>query len=129
MIDSQFLEQQPDSTGDGTSAARSFAEFNAGIRVQTGLRAAIASSYRRPESDCVQSLLELAALSEDASSRASALARVLVLRLRSKTHSSGVEGLIHEYSLSSQEGVALMCLAEALLRIPDSATRDDAHPR
>jgi delta 1-pyrroline-5-carboxylate dehydrogenase len=37
---------------------------------------------------------------------------------------SGVEGLIHEYSLSSQEGVALMCLAEALLRIPDAATRD-----
>ena len=36
----------------------------------------------------------------------------------------GVEGLIHEYALSSQEGVALMCLAEALLRIPDDATRD-----
>ena len=45
-------------------------------------------------------------------------------RLRAKTRSSGVEGLIHEYSLSSQEGVALMCLAEALLRIPDAATRD-----
>ena len=45
-------------------------------------------------------------------------------KLRAKTRSSGVEGLIHEYSLSSQEGVALMCLAEALLRIPDAATRD-----
>ena len=44
--------------------------------------------------------------------------------MRGKTRSSGVEGLIHEYSLSSQEGVALMCLAEALLRIPDAATRD-----
>ena len=44
--------------------------------------------------------------------------------MRAKTRSSGVEGLIHEYSLSSQEGVALMCLAEALLRIPDAATRD-----
>ena len=32
--------------------------------------------------------------------------------------------MIHEYSLSSEEGVALMCLAEALLRIPDDATRD-----
>ena len=31
---------------------------------------------------------------------------------------------MQEYSLSSQEGVALMCLAEALLRIPDAATRD-----
>lgn len=33
-------------------------------------------------------------------------------------------GLLQEFSLSSQEGVALMCLAEALLRIPDKATRD-----
>ncbi len=35
-----------------------------------------------------------------------------------------VQGLLQEYALSSQEGVALMCLAEALLRIPDAATRD-----
>lgn len=35
-----------------------------------------------------------------------------------------VRGLLQEFSLSSQEGVALMCLAEALLRIPDKATRD-----
>lgn len=35
-----------------------------------------------------------------------------------------VQGLLQEFSLSSQEGVALMCLAEALLRIPDKATRD-----
>ena len=35
-----------------------------------------------------------------------------------------MQGLLQEYSLSSGEGVALMCLAEALLRIPDAATRD-----
>ena len=35
-----------------------------------------------------------------------------------------VQGLLQEYALSSQEGVALMCLAEALLRVPDAATRD-----
>ncbi len=44
--------------------------------------------------------------------------------LRAKHKGTGVEGLVQEYSLSSQEGVALMCLAEALLRIPDTATRD-----
>ena len=55
---------------------------------------------------------------------ATALARRLVERLRAKGHGGGVEGLIHEYSLSSEEGVALMCLAEALLRIPDDETRD-----
>ncbi len=56
--------------------------------------------------------------------RARALAARLVEALRSKTPAGGVEGLIHEYALSSQEGVALMCLAEALLRIPDDDTRD-----
>ena len=35
-----------------------------------------------------------------------------------------MQGLLQEFALSSQEGVALMCLAEALLRIPDAATRD-----
>ena len=44
--------------------------------------------------------------------------------LREKSRGGGVEGLIHEYSLASEEGVALMCLAEALLRIPDDDTRD-----
>ena len=58
------------------------------------------------------------------SARAASIARDLAAKLRVKTRSSGLEGLIHEYSLSSQEGVALMCLAEALLRIPDAATRD-----
>ncbi|MFD0935708.1 proline dehydrogenase family protein, partial [Methylobacterium trifolii] len=53
-----------------------------------------------------------------------ATARSLVEGLRSKARAGGVEGLIHEYALSSQEGVALMCLAEALLRIPDAGTRD-----
>jgi proline dehydrogenase len=52
------------------------------------------------------------------------LATHLVETLREKSSGGGVEGLIHEFSLSSQEGVALMCLAEALLRIPDKATRD-----
>ena len=59
-------------------------------------------------------LLELATANADEASRIRTLARNLVAKLRAKTRSSGVEGLIHEYSLSSQEGVALMCLAEAL---------------
>lgn len=53
-----------------------------------------------------------------------AMATDLVRKLRGKRSGGGVEGLIQEFSLSSQEGVALMCLAEALLRIPDRATRD-----
>ena len=62
----------------------------------------------------------------DAAQRASIekLATQLVQGLRSKKDAGGVEALVQEFSLSSQEGVALMCLAEALLRIPDNATRD-----
>ncbi|MGJ4948079.1 trifunctional transcriptional regulator/proline dehydrogenase/L-glutamate gamma-semialdehyde dehydrogenase [Bradyrhizobium sp. HKCCYLS20291] len=101
-----------------------FAEFNATVVRQSGLRAAITAAYRRAEPDCVKPLLDLAALSDTASQRVAALARDLVVRLRSKAGAGGIESLIQEYSLSSQEGVALMCLAEALLRIPDVATRD-----
>ena len=91
---------------------------------QGPLRAAITSAYRRPEPACLPPLLEQARLPAAAVARATALARRLVGRLRAKGHGSGVEGLIHEYSLSSQEGVALMCMAEALLRVPDDDTRD-----
>jgi RHH-type transcriptional regulator, proline utilization regulon repressor / proline dehydrogenase / delta 1-pyrroline-5-carboxylate dehydrogenase len=101
-----------------------FADFRAGVRLQPPLRAAVTSAYRRAEQECLAPLLDLASLPSDAVERVSALAGDLVKRLRNKARSGGVEGLIHEYSLSSQEGVALMCLAEALLRIPDATTRD-----
>ena len=51
------------------------------------------------------------------------LARSLVDAVRQQRHgTTGVDHLMHEFSLSTKEGVALMCLAEALLRIPDTAT-------
>jgi RHH-type transcriptional regulator, proline utilization regulon repressor / proline dehydrogenase / delta 1-pyrroline-5-carboxylate dehydrogenase len=103
---------------------RPFAAFAASIRPRTPLRAAITAAYRRPEPECLPPLLDLAALPPDASQRVAAIARRLVEGLRGKGRGGGVEALVHEYSLSSQEGVALMCLAEALLRIPDTATRD-----
>ena len=101
-----------------------FASFAAGLKAQGPLRAAITSATRRPEPDCVAALLDDASLLPAAAEKAAATARRLVVALRGKTRRGGVEGLIHEYALSSQEGVALMCLAEALLRIPDGATRD-----
>ena len=88
------------------------------------LRDAITSAYRRPEPECLPPLLEAASLPAETMARATALARRLAERLREKGPGYGVGGLIHEYSLASEEGVALMCLAEALLRIPDDETRD-----
>ena len=101
-----------------------FASFRSEIVAETPLRAAMTLAARQPEPECVPPLLALAELKPGEAERVDALARRLVTRLRAKTRTSGVEGLIHEYSLSSQEGVALMCLAEALLRIPDAETRD-----
>jgi RHH-type proline utilization regulon transcriptional repressor/proline dehydrogenase/delta 1-pyrroline-5-carboxylate dehydrogenase len=94
------------------------------VRAQTTLRQAITAACRRDEAECVEALLERASLPPDAADSVRDRARSLVAALRAKGRAGGVEGLIHEYSLSSQEGVALMCLAEALLRIPDNATRD-----
>ncbi|HEY6517845.1 MAG TPA: trifunctional transcriptional regulator/proline dehydrogenase/L-glutamate gamma-semialdehyde dehydrogenase [Roseiarcus sp.] len=107
-----------------THAAHVFAAFRSEVVSQTPLRSAITAAYRVPETQCVPPLLKLATANADEAGRIRTLARNLVGELRAKTRLSGVEGLIHEYSLSSQEGVALMCLAEALLRIPDAATRD-----
>jgi RHH-type transcriptional regulator, proline utilization regulon repressor / proline dehydrogenase / delta 1-pyrroline-5-carboxylate dehydrogenase len=101
-----------------------FAAFRREVQAQTSLRAAITAAYRRPEPQCLPPLIEAATLSEAASAAARETARKLVEALRAKQQHGGVEGLVREYALSSEEGVALMCLAEALLRIPDSATRD-----
>ncbi|MFD1789722.1 trifunctional transcriptional regulator/proline dehydrogenase/L-glutamate gamma-semialdehyde dehydrogenase [Sphingomonas floccifaciens] len=101
-----------------------FADFAPPIRPQDAQRRAITAAYRRPEPECLAPLLDQATLSDDVRRQATATASALVTALRAKHKGTGVEGLVQEYALSSQEGVALMCLAEALLRIPDTATRD-----
>ncbi|TCM56239.1 L-proline dehydrogenase /delta-1-pyrroline-5-carboxylate dehydrogenase [Rhizobium sp. PP-F2F-G48] len=101
-----------------------FEAFAPPLAAPTPLRAAVTRAYRQPEAACVAALLEQATLPDAVRLQAATTARGLITALRAKHKGSGVEGLVHEYSLSSQEGVALMCLAEALLRIPDTATRD-----
>ena len=101
-----------------------FTAFASDIQPQSALRAAITQHYRAPEPDCVRALLPSAALSADRGAQARATAVSLVEALRAKGTRGTVEALVREYDLSSMEGVALMCLAEALLRIPDPATRD-----
>ncbi|WP_308814872.1 trifunctional transcriptional regulator/proline dehydrogenase/L-glutamate gamma-semialdehyde dehydrogenase [Sphingomonas sp. GV3] len=101
-----------------------FAAFAPAIRPSTPLRDAITAAYRRPEPECLAPLLDAATLPDAIRHAATATATGLVTALRAKHKGTGVEGLVQEYALSSQEGVALMCLAEALLRIPDTATRD-----
>ncbi|WP_137788170.1 trifunctional transcriptional regulator/proline dehydrogenase/L-glutamate gamma-semialdehyde dehydrogenase [Sphingomonas sp. 3P27F8] len=101
-----------------------FADFAPSVRAQSALREAITAAYRRPEVECVRALMEDATLAPWMVVEAERTATALITALRAKRKGDGVEGLVQEYALSSQEGVALMCLAEALLRIPDDATRD-----
>jgi RHH-type proline utilization regulon transcriptional repressor/proline dehydrogenase/delta 1-pyrroline-5-carboxylate dehydrogenase len=107
---------------NGTTAP--FPDFASPPVDASPLREAIRAAHRRPETECVPSLLEAATLDAEAAARVTATARRLAEKLRAEGPSQGIAGMIHEYSLSSEEGVALMCLAEALLRIPDDATRD-----
>lgn len=101
-----------------------FASFAPTVRPQSPLRRAITQAYRRAEPECLAPLIEAATLAEPDRRAVAGTARELVASLRANRARSGVEALVQEYALSSQEGVALMCLAEALLRIPDEATRD-----
>ncbi len=107
-----------------TATLPPFARFAPPIRPQSVLRQAITAAYRRSEPECLAPLLDAASLTDPIRTATAATATALVTALRAKHKGTGVEGLVQEYALSSQEGVALMCLAEALLRIPDTATRD-----
>jgi RHH-type transcriptional regulator, proline utilization regulon repressor / proline dehydrogenase / delta 1-pyrroline-5-carboxylate dehydrogenase len=101
-----------------------FTVFAPPIRAQSPLRCAITAAYRRSEIDSMAPLLDAATLSDPIRDRVRETAAALVTALRANRRRGGVEGLVQEYALSSEEGIALMCLAEALLRIPDDATRD-----
>ena len=105
-----------------------FAAFAASLPGRSALRKAITAARRAPEPECVPPLLPLAQLEPAQERAASELARRLIAGLRGRqmgvARENLVQGLLQEFSLSSEEGVALMCMAEALLRIPDPATRD-----
>ncbi len=93
--------------------------------LQHPLHPALNAAYRADESEVVAALLKEAMLPAEMRDRVSERARALVARVRAeRVRSSGIDAFMHEYQLSSTEGVVLMCLAEALLRIPDDATRD-----
>lgn len=92
---------------------------------QTPLRDAITNAYRMDETDSLKALVETASLPPDATQRIKTMATRLVSYTRTERKKlGGLDAFLHEYDLSSEEGIALMCLAEALLRIPDANTRN-----
>ncbi len=91
-----------------------------------GLRAAISAAYLRDETTAVEDIIPKARLNQLEARQVERRARRLVQGVRAGRRSAGgVDALLHEYDLSSEEGIILMCLAEALLRVPDVETRDE----
>lgn len=83
------------------------------------------TSFLSDEDETLKLLLENAKLSGDANANVQASARSLVKSVRSRQKQNvGMQSFLTQYDLSTQEGVLLMCVAEALLRIPDAATAD-----
>ncbi|MDC8014057.1 bifunctional proline dehydrogenase/L-glutamate gamma-semialdehyde dehydrogenase PutA [Tahibacter soli] len=88
-------------------------------------RARMTLAYCRDETEAVNELVAQAALPPAERDLVLARASEIVARVRAKAdQKSAVESFMREYDLSSEEGVLLMCVAEALLRIPDKETAD-----
>ncbi len=88
------------------------------------LRQAVRQAHRAEEAAVVRARLLEAEVEGHARERIQETARGLVKAVREEHHLAGIEAFMNEYELSSKEGIVLMCLAEALLRVPDSETVD-----
>jgi len=89
------------------------------------LREQIRSATLQDEVTCVKALLKSSSFSLDARARAKARAAALVTGARRRARERPLlDSFLQEFALSNEEGVALMCLAEGLLRIPDDETAD-----
>ena len=86
-------------------------------------RADLRRAYRQEEEACIAERLEQAAPAARVHAQAAALAVDLIEGARGKK-ASGIDAFLQQYGLDTDEGIALMCLAEALLRVPDAATAD-----
>jgi RHH-type proline utilization regulon transcriptional repressor/proline dehydrogenase/delta 1-pyrroline-5-carboxylate dehydrogenase len=86
---------------------------------------AFAAPYAPPDETLAPALLAAASRIEAAEARIDGRARRLIESIRSHSGGfGGIEDFLHAYSLSTKEGLALMVLAEALLRVPDGVTAD-----
>ena len=87
-------------------------------------RAELRRGYRPDEEQVVAERLNEARVEANVLGEATAMARTLVKGVRAQKP-SGIDAFLHTYDLGSDEGIAMMCLAEALLRIPDAHTADE----
>src|SRR5262245_60378457 len=84
-----------------------------------------AAAYAPDDSTLASKLLKTSKLSAEQERRIDCLATRLIEAIRgSDDRFGGVEDMLREFALSTKEGLALMVLAEALLRVPDARTAD-----
>lgn len=88
-------------------------------------RARIRAAYGADEAAVLRDLRAAIRLDAEARARIAAEGARIVERVRADTSPSMLESFLAEYGLSTEEGVGLMCLAEALLRVPDAETIDE----
>src|SRR6478735_2082000 len=114
-----------------SSATATRSATNGLITTETGCRArtmpidrsALRAAYRQEEAACLAERLRQAAPATAVHPEAAALAARLIEGARERK-ASGLDAFLQSYGLGTDEGVALMCLAEALLRVPDAETAD-----
>ena len=94
------------------------------MAIQSALFAAIRSANRAEETSLVRHHLSTLNLSPNATDRIQSRAEEMVLQARAAGPQHPLDVFMAEYDLASDEGIVLMCLAEALLRIPDADTAD-----
>jgi RHH-type proline utilization regulon transcriptional repressor/proline dehydrogenase/delta 1-pyrroline-5-carboxylate dehydrogenase len=89
------------------------------------LRRRISAAYRLDESEAAAGILAAADIAPERRARiAEEASRLVAAVRRERQGKGGIDAFLNEYALSTREGVALLCLAEPLLRIPDSETVD-----
>ena len=89
------------------------------------LRSAIRAATHAPEEALLEALVDAPALAGEQRDAAREAAIDLVRRCRKQRRKAGtLDAFQQEFGLSNKEGIALMCLAEALLRVPDEETAD-----
>ncbi len=115
-----------DVAGNDGEAVRMRGDYAGADRVAVGpSRDEIHAYHLMGERRLVGALIERAVYSDHERRRANEIASQLMHGARkNKGKYPGVDALIREYDLSSEEGVLLMCIAESLLRIPDTETAD-----
>jgi RHH-type transcriptional regulator, proline utilization regulon repressor / proline dehydrogenase / delta 1-pyrroline-5-carboxylate dehydrogenase len=91
----------------------------------TNARTRVRAAYAAEEAEVIRGLIAKIRLAPEERQKVAAAGAQYVDRVRKQTSPTMMEAFLAEYGLSTSEGVGLMCLAEALLRVPDAETIDD----